>query len=294
MTSPAVEVASRSSLRLEVQQLGAWHLCKAVASDVHRLSPALFQQRVTELYLALLGQLHARGPLHAVRFWNFLPHIHQASGEGLDRYMIFNAGRFEAFCSWAGDNPRSGRMLPTATGVGHQGDDLAVLCLASAKPGRNIENPRQTPAYQYSARYGPLPPCFARATLIEPVSDADAPLMLVGGTASVRGEDSVHLDSLHGQTLETLANLASLVSAAEHRCEPVSEAEQSQCLSHYRELRIYHPRESDGSAIDECMAKHLPRTTRIERVQADLCRPELLIEIEGLAQLQLGQHGAPA
>ena len=28
-----------------------------------------------------------------------------------------------------------------------------------------MENPRQTPSYRYSERYGPSPPCFARATL---------------------------------------------------------------------------------------------------------------------------------
>ena len=34
----------------------------------------------------------------------------------------------------------------------------------NSAPGVAIENPRQTPSYHYSRRYGPRPPCFARAT----------------------------------------------------------------------------------------------------------------------------------
>ena len=30
-----------------------------------------------------------------------------------------------------------------------------------------VENPRQIPAFRYSKRYGPIPPCFARATRIK-------------------------------------------------------------------------------------------------------------------------------
>ena len=59
------------------------------------------------------------------------------------------------------------------------------------------------PSYRYSRRFGPRPPCFARATVLHLGAAGDAPLVLVGGTASIRGEDSVHVGNVRGQVLET-------------------------------------------------------------------------------------------
>ena len=141
--------------------------------------------------------------------------------------MVFNAGRFAAFADWfrapqsrsaaqsapVFDRARFHRDIPTATGVGHAGDDLIIHALASALPGRPIENPRQRAAYRYSRKYGPLPPCFARATLVPGTADSQRSL-LIGGTASVCGEASVHADDLVAQTAETFRNLDALICAA--------------------------------------------------------------------------------
>jgi hypothetical protein len=57
-------------------------------------------------------------------------------------------------------------------------------------------------------------------------------------------------------------------------------------LSKFRELRIYHPRANDAPAIAALVQTYFPSSCRIELAQASLCRPELLIEIEGLATLR--------
>ena len=44
--------------------------------------------------------------------------------------------------------------------------DLMIDALSAASPGIAVENPRQIPSYRYARRYGPRPPCFARATLL--------------------------------------------------------------------------------------------------------------------------------
>ena len=80
--------------------------------------------------------------------------------------MVFNAGRFEALSDWFGGPGRLPDSLPAASAVGHDGDDFAVHCLLLSRPGVAVENPRQVPAFRYSARYGPRPPCFARATVV--------------------------------------------------------------------------------------------------------------------------------
>ena len=54
-------------------------------------------------------------------------------------------------------------------------------------------------------------------------------------------------------------------------------------LSRFRELRVYYPRPTDLSVIRAELVDAFPHVSRIEYVRADLCRPELLVEIEGVA-----------
>jgi hypothetical protein len=241
------------------------------------LDPKAFEACTREAYSSIAAQLRDRVARHPVRFWNYIPDIHRPCGEALDRYMCFNAGRFAACSDWLGGPDTFDRLLATGSGVGHGGEDLVIHALASATPGVAVENPRQIPAYKYSRRFGPRPPCFARATVLRDAEGRRAPLLLVGGTASIRGEESVHVDDLRGQTLETFENLASLVrSAAPGVAQP---------LDAFRDLRVYHFRDADRDAIAELVASAFPRHTRVEYARADLCRPELSVEIEGVAKL---------
>jgi len=171
-----------------------------------------FQQHVFEAYQSVFEQLEAGAPSHPVRFWNFLPGIHDELGAGLDRYMAFNAGRYGAFAAQFGRPTVFGRSVPTASAVGVEGDRFVLHCVATEQPGVPVENPRQVPAYHYSRRYGPMPPCFARATMLR--GPDDEPLLIVGGTASIKGEESRHIGDLQEQARETFRNLATVVASA--------------------------------------------------------------------------------
>jgi hypothetical protein len=111
-------------------------------------------------------------------------------------------------------------------------------------------------------------------------------MLLVGGTASIVGEQSMHLGDLTGQIDETFRNLAAVVaSACGVPAAAEDRAQESRLLSGYREIRLYH-REMSGR--DEMIPRILEAFSGAERVevrQAVLCRPELLVEIEGLASL---------
>src|SRR6185503_5831087 len=97
-----------------------------------------------------------------------------------------------------------GRVLPAASAVGIAGPDLVIDCLASASGGAPVENPRQIAPWQYSRRYGPKPPCFARGTVTRL---NDRRMLLIGGTASIVGEESRHPGDLTAQVGELLINL---------------------------------------------------------------------------------------
>jgi chorismate lyase / 3-hydroxybenzoate synthase len=276
---------SVAGLDLAVFDAAGHRLVRARLREAAALNDAEFQAATIAAYGDLLRQLYAPPMRHAVRIWNYLPDIHRVCGDGLDRYMVFNAGRFKACQKWLGSDEFQ-QHLPTASGVGHQGRDLVIDALGMDVKGVAVENPRQTPAYHYSRHYGPLPPCFARAMTIA-AADRQSYRLLVGGTASVRGEVSVHETDLAAQIDETLDNLASLVRAAAAR---YAGAETTGELNDFRELRVYYPRRADGPTIFRLVRPRFPAGTRIECIPAKLCRKELLVEIEGVAVGSLKAH----
>lgn len=245
--------------------LGAgFSLASVRVADARSLGRAELHEATSHAYRRIEAELRARGTIHPVRLWNHIPGIHDPMGEGLDRYMIFNAGRYEALSEWFGGKETFDTRVASASGVGHRGRDLVIHCLASDRPGRAVDNPRQVAPYRYSRKYGPLPPCFARGTRIKSVIES---LVLVGGTASIVGEESVHLGDLARQTEETLTNLA--VFAA---------------LDRYRDVRVYYPDPARLGELRSLLKDAFPGAGGIEWVRADLCRAELLVEIEGIAE----------
>ena len=237
-----------------------------------------FERATREAYECIRSALRALRHCHPVRFWNYLPAIHEPMDSERDRYMVFNAGRFAALSAWFEGLEHFPGRLPAASGVGHGGDDLVIHCLALAQPGEAIENPRQIPAFRYSRRYGPKPPCFARATVVANPRDG-APLLFVAGTASIAGEQSVHQNDLSGQLEETFANLRALLGAAEGIPGPVP-------LEAFTHLRVYHLREDDAPAIEKIVRGAVGPSAQLQMVRADICRADLLVEIEGVARLR--------
>ena len=270
-------------MRFDVSTGGEFSRFSVSIHDVGRMGTATLQQAVADAYRMVFEQLAARG-LHVVRTWAAIPGIHESHGE-VDRYMVFNGGRFAAYSAWLGGREEFSRAVTTASAVGSSEDTLFIHCLAARESGIPVENPRQIPAYRYSRQFGPLPPCFARATLL-PSPWEGSRMLLVGGTASIVGEQSMHLGDLTGQIDETFRNLAAVVaSACGVPAAAEDRAQESRLLSGYREIRLYH-REMSGR--DEMISRILEAFSGAERVevrQAVLCRRELLVEIEGLASL---------
>lgn len=268
------------------RRVGGFRLIEVVLGGAAHEDPRRFESRTRGAYEYLARSVASHARFMPVRFWNFIPQIHAPQGRGLTRYMVFNCGRYDAFRSWFGDEPRDLNLLPTATGVGYDGDDLRIACLSTDWSARPIENPRQQRAYCYSKIYGPKPPCFSRATVLDHPDVPSQSMILVGGTASVVGETSKHADSLDKQISETLENMAWLVAAAQGRSRSERDAvlaNQSRYLAHYRQLVIYLPNPGDAQTVWWRVREACPAVHRIEIYRADLCRPELRVEIEGLA-----------
>lgn len=263
-------------------------LFRASAPDAGALEGSYFVELVASVYVALLGLLDRRG-LHPLRFWNYLPDIHRAVPGFGRRYEAFSTGRYAAYNRVFRGHPWP---LAAASAVGHHEGRLEVDLLASKIPGEPIENPRQIPAYRYSRTYGEFPPFFTRAIRVgHPLPSVDMNLLaIVSGTASIMGEESQHAGDLKSQTEETLLNLSAVAGCVtgERRREHAAEGWASRHLVRYRELRAYVPRAEDGQEVAHRLWTALPNLKRLEVVRADLCRPELRLEVEGLLCLNDG------
>ncbi len=276
---------------LQLHSGSGHNLVSLTLSGVRFLSAAKFQRVVTAAYLAVFDKLSSTDTPHPIRMWNFIGDIHRPMGPGVDRYRIFNSGRFEAFSQLSSPQtpipqisiPRSTHSassfsgeLPAASGVGQTADELTIHCLGARSPGIAIENPWQVPAFAYSTAHGPRPPCFSRAVIANLYQRNRQsnllPTLLVSGTASIRGEDSTHAHDLPAQFNETIENISRLAQSIEH---PYRFA-----LSGLETARIYYPRSAHEQWLTRAARERLGPSASIELVPAAICRTELLVEIE--------------
>ena len=218
--------------------------------------------------------LQAPAHRHVVRMWNFIPGIHDHMAGGEARYMTFNAGRFSALSDLHRGKAGIAANAPAASGVGHLGTDLFIHALAMERAGISVENPAQIPAYHYSSRWGRVPPCFARATAI---NDEDRTL-LISGTAAVIGEESVHDGDARAQWDATINNISRVIEHADTDGLIVPPRR----VDH---ARIYMARAEDEQSVREWSRRSFPDSQTIEILSAQLCRSELLVEIEAVARV---------
>jgi chorismate lyase/3-hydroxybenzoate synthase len=268
----------RTEIAVWLDEGPAGSLCTACVANAAAMSGDELREAASTAYGLIERSLQTSATPHPIRFWNHIPDIQGQLPDGQTRYMAFNAGRFAACCAWFGGIELFDTRVATASGIGHAGSDLVIHCLASAMPGRAVNNPRQIAPYRYSRTYGLLPPCFARGTLLS----GPPSVLLVGGTASIVGEESRHRGDLQRQTDETLINLAAVVAAA--LGQPDWD-DQAALLARFRELRVYHRQAADQELLRQRLTTAFTGVRHMEFVHADLCRGELLVEIEGVARL---------
>jgi hypothetical protein len=218
-------------------------------------------------YSRIFDFIDRSGYGHLLRTWNYVPHINADDG-GLERYARFNVGRHDAFAA-------KGRIIgtdtPAASALGCRGTQLTVYFLAAKHAGQLVENPRQISAFNYPVQYGPRSPTFARAMLVQ---SAGEPQLLISGTSSIVGYATVHAGNAPAQAQETVANLLTVIAQAQGAGFDASSA-RAQLL-----LKAYLRRPADLAMTRSCLTKAFGAATTIAYLQADICRADLLLEVE--------------
>ncbi len=225
-------------------------------------------------YRDLFATLDARGFGTLARVWNYLPEINLET-HGLERYRQFNAGRQVAFA--ASGRPLVGNV-PAACALGTRHGPVSIAFLAAKGEFVPVENPRQVSAYHYPRDYGDRSPTFSRAGILRLPGRE---LLFVSGTAAIVGHRSLHPDDVVAQTRETLANLRSVVAVAAQRAtgDPLS----LEAL----DFTVYLRRAGDIDPVRAVIAETLGGLPRCVFVEADVCRADLLVEIEATGESSL-------
>jgi len=206
---------------------------------------------------------------HLLRIWNYLDGINQGDGD-CERYKLFCTGRAKGLRA---GNPTAEERFPAATCIGRRDGDptLQVYWLAGRAPGVPLENPRQMSAFRYPRKYGQTPPSFSRAML------ASERLVMISGTASIVGHASRHRGDVRAQLDETFTNLANVLQRAVTVVPGITPRLGPQSL-----LKIYLRDESLVPEVHAFLRERVPSETQYIVLHADVCREELLVEIDCL------------
>lgn len=211
-----------------------------------------------------------RFPINSIiRQWNYIERIIEFNGED-QHYQIFNNARslFYSKTNWENG-------YPAATGIGTNLGGILVDLDAVVFSNQNcyatpIDNKLQIAAHAYSkdvlevAGSRKTTPKFERA---KSMTFGDRKLIYISGTAAIRGEESLIGVGLEQQLHITMENINQLIGDA----KPIM-------------LRVYLKHKSYYEETHRLLNAYNLKIP-VSYMWADVCRNELLIEIEGIAIL---------
>jgi enamine deaminase RidA (YjgF/YER057c/UK114 family) len=211
-----------------------------------------------------------------IRQWNYIENI-TGFDDDKQRYQEFNNAR-------AGFYGKHFKLngFPAATGIGmnHGGVIIEFVAVeADEAISLPLDNPEQVAAHDYSkdvlvgsALKGKSTPKFERARYLELFGKKQ---IFISGTASIRGEKTVGISDPVKQTEITIQNMQRLYSQ-----EILSALTENSLRPVYGHARVYVKNRKDFAAIKKTF-KNYYGNLPVVYIIADICRDDLLVEIEG-------------
>lgn len=221
-----------------------------------------------------------------IRQWNYIEKITGYDDAGHQHYQDFNDARslFYSDAEWTAG-------YPAATGIGTQWGGVMIdmdvlLCPDKTVQVAGVDNPLQVAAHAYSQQVlsgkttlqQRTTPKFERA---KAVWKKDHGFIYISGTAAIRGEQSLEGVGIEKQTLATLENIEYLVSGENLRRTGVPVTKDTGLIN----FRVYVKHWEDLEKARRVVETRYPSLPAIYTL-TDVCRPELLIEIEGMGILE--------
>ena len=262
-----------------------WVYCAGVKPDASL--PGIYPQTLDALgrLRATLAQAGSSFP-RVVRTWFYLGGITELE-QREQRYQELNRARSDfyhdiRFHSASPLLESACGLYPASTGIGMAGRGLVLSCMALETRRDDVfllplENPRQIPAYAYDAKHSAQSPKFSRAVAL---ALGDYVTTWVSGTASIVDSESCYPGDPEKQTEQTIDNIERLITAENFTAHGLTGAGAR--LHDLAKIRVYLKRPED---LAKCRAVCQRRFGAVPAIYAvaDICRPELLVEIEGVA-----------
>lgn len=216
-----------------------------------------------------------------VRQWNYLEDILGFDGED-QHYQEFNNVRSEFY----GESFEE-KGYPAATGIGMNQGGLIIEFVAVKSDEVitfPVDNPGQVAAHHYSKKVLigdecviKTTPKFERARYLESFGKQ---LIFISGTASILGEKTVGVGNPAKQTEVTINNIRRLYS--DEILETISKTTLNPKYGH---ARVYVKNREDFPDIKKVIKTHFGNLA-VVYILADICRTNLLVEIEGKVILE--------
>ncbi|BDD11099.1 PTS cellobiose transporter subunit IIC [Fulvitalea axinellae] len=214
-----------------------------------------------------------------VRQWNYIERITDMQ-EDIQHYQLYNEVRNEFYgaTEW-----KAG--FPAATGIGMSAGGVIIDLVAVSGDVRivPIDNPDQIDAHRYGQKvlvgnnlsHGSekTAPQFERAKY---QGNGVAGDLFISGTASIKGELTIAIDDAAEQTRVTAKNIDTLISGDNLRPRELPATDDLR--PDY--IRVYVKRHDDFDAIRQVCEETYSEAQALY-VIADVCRDNLLVEIEG-------------
>jgi len=267
--------------RGETKILVAAGLCNTVEqSNILQQSNEVFRQ----LHQILMEENMEFSDI--VRQWNYIEQITKNGDSNSQHYQIFNDVRSKFY-----QLSKFKNGFPAATGIGIDWGGIIIDIIAIKFDNDcsviSVKSPVQFDAYKYSkevlaennsiSEFCRTTPKFERAKLL---NTPENKMIFISGTAAISGQESTNPLSIKHQTEMTIQNMLSLMSVKNIENHGIGNVEKTS----FNYVRVYVKYKKDMKPVKEVCLKYFLQIP-IVYVVADICRPELLVEIEAQGRI---------
>jgi len=201
--------------------------------------------------------------MRLIKIWHYIPDLLKVYRNKKTNYSLLCEARESIYKKYY-----KNLNYPAATVIGTNSNNILVYFFSvRCNSYKSIENSRQVSSYNYPQNIFLEKPMFSRAVSFKLSGDLKKQI-IISGTASIRGYESVYTKDVLNQLNESILNYLTFM--------PEGDTTSNVC-------RVYLAKSQSANVkfIVEALDKIIGSENYV-LLEGDICRKELLVEIEGI------------